>query len=276
MANVYEIVTNKIIEKLESGNIPWRKPWQNINAVNWVTQKPYRGINTLLLDPGEYATFKQIRQAGGKVKKGAKGHIVVFWTWIEKEELKTGKCEKIPFLKYYTVFEINTQVEGLNSKREIIEFKHDPITQGEEIIINFVGKPEITFKPDGAYYKPIDDIVNMPPMKNFNNISEYYSTFFHELVHSTGHQNRLNRKEIIELNAFGSEDYSKEELVAELGASMLCNIAKIDNDTIENSVAYIQSWLKVLKDDKTLIIKAAGKAQKAVDHILNIKIEEPI
>lgn len=272
---IYEMVTNKIIEKLEQGIIPWRKPWTGqAQAVNWKTQKPYRGINTMLLDAGEYATFKQITEAGGKVKKGAKSEIVVFWKFLEKEN-EEGEKENIPMLRYYRVFNIETQVEGLKSKRgEVGTFEHNKMEECENIIKGYVGKPSLSFKNDGAYYTPSMDNVNMPPMKHFPKLEEYYSTFFHELVHSTGHKDRLGREGVTGTTYFGSETYSKEELVAELGAQMLCSIAGINNEPIiDNSASYIGSWLKKLKDDKTLLVKAGGQAQKAVDHILNIKWE---
>lgn len=272
--NVYEIVTNKIIEKLEEGVIPWRKPWVNGGAVNWKTQKPYRGINTMLLEPGEYATFKQIKEAGGKIKKGEKSHIVVFWKWIEKEDEETEKVEKFPILRYFKVFEINTQVEGLESKRSTESFEHDPIEEGEKILEGFMDKPSLSWKEGSAYYQPFPDHVNVPPMKDFKKVEEYYSTLFHELVHSTGHKDRLNRKEVNGTHAFGSEDYSREELVAEMGAAMLCGVAGIDNSTIDNSASYIQSWLRALKEDSKMVVIAGARAQKAVDYILGGDLHE--
>jgi len=271
--NVYEIVTNKIIEQLEQGVIPWRKPWTNVNAVNWVTQKPYRGINTMLLQPGEYATFKQIVDAGGKVKLGEKSQIVVFWKWIDKENEETGKPEKIPFLRYYRVFEINTQVEGLQSKRENASFEHNPIEEAEAVVKSYINCPTYSFNSGDAYYLPPMDHINVPPMKDYKNIDEYYCTFFHEMVHSTGHKSRLNRPGIIEKASFGDEIYSKEELVAEMGASMLCAISGIDSSTIQNSASYISSWLRVLKGDSRLVVQAAAQGQKAADYILGTKFE---
>ena len=272
--NVYEIVTNKIVEQLEKGVIPWRKPWTNANAVNWKTQKAYRGINTMLLEPGEYATFKQIAEAGGKVKKDAKSHIVVFWKWLEKEN-EEGKKEKIPFLKYYRVFEINTQVEGLQSKRETDTFDHDPIEKAEDIYKGYINSPDYTFLPGQAVYYPSLDKINCPPIEDFKVAEEFYSVLFHEMVHSTGHQSRLKRSGITaKAIAFGDEVYSKEELVAEMGAAMLCGVAGIDNHTIENSASYIQSWLRELKDDKRLVVQAAAQAQKASDYILGVKHQE--
>lgn len=271
--NIYEIVTNKVIEKLEAGIIPWRKPWINGGAVSWKTQKAYRGINAMLLEEGEYATFNQIKEAGGKVKKGAKSEIVVFWKWIEKEDKESGEKENIPFLKYYRVFEINTQCEGLESKRSGESFDHDPIEKCEEIVKGYINSPTYSFEAKGAWYKRGMDHINVPPMKDFPKLEEYYSTFFHEMIHSTGHKSRLNRDGITAIASFGSETYSKEELVAEMGSTMLCGVAGIDNNTIENSAAYLQSWLRALKDDKTLLVKAGSQAQKASDHILGIKFE---
>lgn len=268
-ASVYEIVTNQIIEKLESGVIPWQKPWVNGGAVNWKTQKPYRGINTFLLEDGEYATFKQIKEAKGHIKKGEQSHIVVFWKWIEKEDGNNdGKKTRIPFLRYYRVFEINTQVEGLKSKRKEQQFEHEPIVECEKVVKGYHNSPTIAWQSGRAYYRPDDDFISVPPLKDFREKEEYYSTLFHEMIHSTGHESRLNRKGIEQVAMFGSETYSKEELLAEMGASMLCGVTGISNRTIDNSAAYIKSWLRALKDDKTMVVKAAGQAQKAADYIL--------
>lgn len=266
--SVYEMVTNQIIEKLESGVVPWRKPWTSASAVNWVTQKAYRGINVMLLEPGEYATFKQISEAGGKVKKGESGHIVVFWKWLEKEN-DEGKIEQIPMLRYYKVFEINTQVEGLESKRkDIQEFENDPVEEAEKIVNGYINAPTYSFQPGEAYYQPFFDKITMPPIKHFHSANEFYSTLFHEMIHSTGHKSRLNREGITAKASFGSELYSKEELVAEMGAAMLCGISGIVNETIDNSASYINGWLRALKNDKRLVVTAAAQAQKASDLIL--------
>lgn len=276
--DIYEMVTKQITDQLEKGVIPWRKPWNNAGtSVNWVTQKPYRGINTLLLqDGGEYATFKQINDAGGRVKDGEHGHIVVYWLWKniidEETEEITGRFAK-PF--YYKVFEINTQVEGLKSKRNIETYEHNPIEKAEAIFKGYVNSPDYTFNSGKAVYYPTLDKINCPPIKDFKIAEEYYSTLFHEMVHSTGHKSRLHRDGITTSGvAFGDEVYSKEELVAELGASMLCGMAGIDNHTIENSASYIDSWLRALKNDKKLLIQASSQAQKAADYILGVTFEE--
>lgn len=271
---VYKMVTDKIIEKLEQGIVPWRQPWQNAGAVNWKTQKPYRGVNVFLLDPGEYATFKQIQEAGGKVKKGEKSHLVVFWKWLDIEDQDTGEEKRIPFLQYYRVFEINTQCEGMKSKRKDVKFEHNPIEQAEKIKEGYQSCPPITFAPGRAFYQPNQDKISIPDISDYAKKEEYYSTMFHEMIHSTGHKSRLNRPGITQTAAFGSEAYSKEELVAEIGAAMLCGIAHIDNNTIDNSAAYVGSWLRKLKDDNTLVVQAAAQAQKAADYIQGISYKD--
>ncbi len=274
---IYEMVTERIIQKLEHGVIPWRKPWNSSNqAVSWKTQKPYRGVNALLLDPGEYATFNQIQEAGGKVKKGAKGHLIVFWKWLDIENAETGEIEKVPFLRYYKGFEINTQCEGIKSKSKDAEpIHHDPIESAEVIIKGYQDAPPITFAPGKAYYVPAEDTISVPAITDYNIKQEYYSTLFHEMIHSTGHKKRLNRPGVTDkAAAFGTETYSKEELVAEMGAAMLCGVAGIENHTIENSASYISSWIRQLKGDPKLAVTAASAAQKAADYIQGVTYQD--
>ncbi|AVX40769.1 Antirestriction protein ArdC (plasmid) [Carboxydocella thermautotrophica] len=270
MSKVYEIVTERIIKKLEQGTVPWRQPWRNAIAVNWKTQKPYRGINCFLLEPGEYATWNQIMEAGGKVRpeEAKKFQIVVFWKWLEKEDGETGEIDRVPLLRYYKVYEINRQCEGLESRRKDEIFEHDPIEEAEKILAGYKDAPRIEYQSGQASYNPHSDSIKVPPLQDYRKAEEYYCTLFHELVHSTGHLKRLNRPGFAEIAAFASETYSKEELIAELGAAMLCAMARIDNSTIDNSASYIASWLRKLKNDKRLIVQAAASAQKAVDYIL--------
>jgi len=279
--NVYEIVTQKIIDQLEKGTIPWRKPWNKTNcAVSWDNQRPYTGINAFILPQGEYATFNTISKNGGKVKKGEKSHIVVFWKMIPSEKTNpiNNKIEKttIPLLRYYNVFEINTQCEGLTSKRKAFDnIQHDKIQACEEIIIEYQNKPAI-YNGNEAYYKPITDEVFVPDIDQYEVKEEYYSTLFHELAHSAGHKSRLNRKGITEASRFGSEAYSQEELVAEMTSAFLCGYAEIENHTLKNSANYIQSWIRKLqnKDSEKWLVYAASQAKKASNYILNIKEEK--
>ena len=269
--SVYEIVTNKIIDELEKGNIPWRKPWRTEgNAINQITRKAYRGINSLLLSGGEYLTFKQITELNGKVKKGEKSHLVVFWKQLEIEN-DDGEQKTIPLLRYYNVFSIH-QTEGINSKLPPIELDDiNPIEKAENIVTEYTNRENIKIinnDINGAFYRPSDDIINLPKIKQFENSEKYYSTAFHEMAHSTGHEKRLNR--LKKQAAFGSESYSKEELVAEISSAYMCEFAGLDTGkTIENTAAYINSWKKRLKEDSKLIVLAAGAAEKATEYILS-------
>ena len=280
-ANVYEIVTARIIAELEKGNIPWRwqRPWTGVRsgAFNRISKKPYSLINQMLLQhSGEYATFKQWSELGGHVKKGEKSEIVVFWKIFEAEETKpeTGEKEtkKIPLLRYYNVFHIS-QVEGVEPlASEQLNDEIEPIEEADKIITDYINIEHLNFtecKSHRAYYRPSDDSVVVPLKEQYKNINEYYSTTFHELTHSTGHKNRLNRLESGTVAAFGSETYSKEELVAEIGSASLMNIVGIETPkTFKNSTAYIQSWLQVLKNDNKFIVSASSRAEKAVNCIL--------
>lgn len=271
MKNLYEKVTNRIIDQLEKGVVPWQKMYNTGGLpTNWKTGKYYRGINILLLEAGEYATFKQISEAGGKVKKGERGHLVVFWKIIEKEDEESDEIVKIPILKKYVVFEINTQVEGLNSKRDLKEYDHEIQNNPHSVTKDYMEKNQIQLRNTmkNPCYIPSVDEVKMPPLKFYNNSSAYYKELMHELIHSTGHKSRLKREGIIGKINFGSNTYSKEELIAEIGASMLAVRTGLQEEQIENSASYIDNWLSVLKGDSTFIVKASQHAQKAVDYIL--------
>lgn len=277
---IYQQITDQIIAKLEAGVVPWQKPWNaGDSAVSWLTQKPYRGVNQLLLTKGEYATFNQVRKSGGHVKKGGKATRIIFWSMLERKNKETGETDRIPFPKIYHVFEINGQCEGLGSKRKAPEESAGiaPIEAAQKIAEGYLSRgaaPVLRHEGSRAYYRPSADRICMPSRKDFKKAEGYYETLFHEMTHSTGHASRLKRDGITDVIAgFGSVTYSKEELVAEIGTAMLCGVAGISDMTIDNSAAYIGSWLKALKDDNRLIISAASKAQKAADYILGIKYD---
>jgi antirestriction protein ArdC len=275
---VYEIITNKIIEKLEQGVIPWQKPWRGTGLPkNFITKKLYRGINIFLLHMQGYGspywlTFKQVKELKGCVRQGEKGTLIVYWNWhkvvIQQMEEEIEKLA--PFLRYYKVFNVE-QCEGL--KIAIPENKNNfnPIAECEKVVRQMPNPPIIKQGKREAYYLPTEDIINIPRPALFKNEQEYYCALYHEIIHSTGHQKRLNRKGAAELNGFGSKEYSKEELIAEIGASYLCAYTGIENKTIDSSAAYIKGWLEKLDNDKRLIIIAAAKAQRAVDYVLNRK-----
>ncbi|MBZ5697656.1 MAG: ssDNA-binding domain-containing protein [Acidobacteriia bacterium] len=273
MPTAYEIVTESIIKQLESGVAPWRKPWRTEPPANLVSKKEYRGINIFLLASLGYGsrywiTYRQAQALGGSVTKGQHGSKVVFWKIDEyrKENKETGETEnhKSILLRYYTVFNLE-QCEGIKSP-EPHQVIH-PIKQCEHIVNSIPNPP--SFEQDSrAFYRPSTDTVGMPRRSAFDSAEKYYSTLFHELTHSTGHPSRVGREGIMEHNPFGSEDYSKEELVAEMGAAMLCGVAGIESQTLDDSVSYLQSWIKRLKSDSRLIVSAASQAQKAADYIL--------
>lgn len=279
--DVYQKVTDRILEMMSQGIIPWNKPWHGglDGAISYTTGKPYSLLNQLLLGrEGEYLTFKQVEAAKGKVKKGAKSQMVVFFKQIaykEYERNDKGEMEEVtktvPVLRYYNVFHIE-DCEGIQSKLpEKPVCTLSPIESAEKIVNTYYEREACTLhiqKSDRAFYAPALDSVTVPLLEQFDSEAEYYSTLFHETTHSTGHKSRLNRQEIQE-GFFGNDPYAKEELVAELGAAFLCHTAGIDCEkATKNSAAYIQSWSKRFKEDKRLIVSAASRAEKAVRFIL--------
>ena len=270
--DIYGEITNRIIAEMEKGEIPWKKPWMAAGvAVSHTTGKAYSLLNQMLLGrAGEYLTFKQVQTEGGYVRKGEKAHMIVFWTWLDREDEETGETTQVPFLKYYNVFHID-QCEGISAKHtasmpEVVEAD----AEAETIIADYVKREGVKMENregNEAFYQPALDRIILPLMKQFKETAEYYSTAFHEMVHSTGHMKRLAR-----LDApahFGSESYSKEELIAEIGSSALVHHCGLETpESFKNSTSYVQNWLQVLKDDKRFIVSAAGKAEKAVNFIL--------
>lgn len=270
--NVYEKITEQILAQLEKGTVPWRKPWRTALPKNLVSGKPYRGINTLMLGvqgfgSAYWATFRQAEKLGGTVKKGEHGTLVVFTNWFEVVDKKTGEEKEVPFLKSYVVFNL-AQTTGIEAPAEEQKAPVSPIALCEEVVSGMADKPRIGF--DGgsrAYYSPLTDSVHLPAQTRFESAEGYYGTLFHELVHSTGHAKRLARKGVAQVSGFGTESYSQEELVAEIGAAFLCGTNGIDTGNVENSASYIAGWLKSLKDDRKLVVVAAAQAQRAVDYI---------
>ena len=277
--DIYAEVTSRIIAEMEKGVIPWKKPWiASGKCVSHATGKPYSLLNQMLLGrPGEYVTFNQCQQAGGRIKKGAKSQMVVFWKWIEQEDEETGEKKEVPFLRYFNVFHID-ECEGLTAKyvQPLPALPEDlPETKiAEDVIYEYLSREGVKLaheQGDRAFYRPSTDEVVLPIRKQFTSAAEYFSTAFHELVHSTGHKSRLDRLE--KTAFFGTEAYSKEELIAEIGAAALVNHSGLETaNTLKNSAAYIRNWLTVLKNDKRFIVSAAGKAEKAVHLILGTAV----
>lgn len=292
MMDVFQIITDRIVAELEQGTIPWQKPWSGVQgAISHTTGRRYSLLNQMLLGcrSGEFVTFKEAQREGGHIKKGEKASMIVFWKFVENAKRDNadnivhdakGKpvMERVPFLSYYNVFHID-QSENIQPR-----FAQEP-TQGaplssdaaaDQIVEDYVRHSGVTLtiqRSDRAYYSPSSDNVTVPELAQYTSVSEYYSTLFHELTHSTGHASRLNR--LSDEASFGSESYSKEELITELGAAFLVNHVGLETDgSFRNSAGYIQSWLKALKNDKRLIVSAAGKADKAVAMILNSEVAQ--
>lgn len=283
--NVYEIITQRILDEINKGTLPWHRPWKTVDGeepTNLSSRKAYRGLNRFLLSlvPYErpfFVTYKQAQEMGGNVKQGEKGHQVIFWKreLYNKKNETTGESETVNgfLLRYYTVFNI-AQCDGLEkwtpTKPEYNPVDLLPIERAESIARHYPSAPAVRYKAQSrAYYSPSDDTIVLPERWQFISPAEYYSTLFHELTHSTGHKDRLNRSTLTDLVCFGDTNYSKEELVAELGAAFLCGEAGIENEAaLKNSAAYIDGWRRKLSQDSRLIIQAASHAQKAADHIL--------
>lgn len=292
--NTYELVTKRIIEKMQNGIIPWQRPWifkeQKVDeqlakrvAFNRITKRIYSNTNQCILNhAGEYATFKQWTELGGKIRKGAKAEIVIFWKWLEeavtdKDEdgNEVVKIKKTPLLRYYQVFHISDVdgVEPLTNFEPDESAQFDDEQTAEEIIGLYQERErlQIYFSGNQAFYSPLSDSVTIPQKFKFKkNGAEFYSTVFHELAHSTGHKSRLDR--LTGTAHFGNEEYSKEELVAEISAASI--LAKLNIETessLTNSTAYLQSWIRVLQNDTRLFVIASTQADKAVDYIFNGK-----
>lgn len=288
MANrIYEMVTQHIITKVEkaiqSGDIlPWKKPWVYAAAPrNYVTQLAYRGVNTLLLDSGEYLTWNQFcdlqkHNPDLKIHKGCHQQIVVYFNFSEREkEILNAKGEteikqqKVPYLKYYHVFSVK-DIDGLPSKQKDLKFDFAPNIAAQTAFDNYVNREKIRVNyqnGDKACYSPFADTITLPKSESFKRSEAFYGTAYHEAVHSTGAKNRLDR---LKHNHFGDQEYSKEELTAEMGASMLCARFGILTPSEEsNSVAYMRGWITALHDNPSWLVGASSAAEKAVKFILN-------
>lgn len=282
---VNEIITNNLIEKIEKeGILPWHKPWNTFGFgnfhSNFYSKKPYRGLNRMITSMSDFtcpfwATFKQISDHKGSVKAGEHSTIVVFWKRVTAKSNDTIPDDDNPksyfLLRYYRIFNLE-QTEGIDYNVNTEPTSLTPIEEIDSDITDYSTRSgvKIAIKTsDSAYYSPTLDNIVCPKLDQYTNINEYYSTIFHEIIHSTGHKSRLKRFDGSDSSIFGSESYSKEELVAELGSAFLRNrygiLTEVDS---KNSAAYLKSWVSRLKNDHNLIIKAGGAAQKAYDYVV--------
>jgi len=283
--HIYDLITQRILDHLAHGTVPWHRPWHAGGLPkNLLTQKPYRGVNVWLLAAQPYTspywlTFLQAQELGGRVRRGEKGTPVIFWKLRqEMREEETGEGIRgkhcAPVLRAYTVFNTD-QCElpaSLTARLAMPQAQAlDPIQACDHVVEHMPQRPAIVHEEPRAYYAPGRDWVNLPAPHLFDHAADYYATLFHELTHSTGHASRLARPTVVNRCPFGSAAYSQEELVAEMGAAFLCGHCGIENTILDNSAAYIQSWLTVLRHESRLLIHAAAQAQQAVDFILGTR-----
>lgn len=286
--DIYQEITDRIVEHLESGQLPpWRQPIKRPGGdpfpKNLATGKAYRGVNVFMLgltawtegyDSQYWLTFRQARDRGGQVRKGEKGSLVTFWRQYEKTDEATDETTVLPVLRHYIVFNVD-QIERIKAPElgEIDLSEFSPIAEAEKILAGYAGGPPVKHRGGRAAYLPRADRIEIAAPERFESSEAYYATLFHEVTHSTGHSSRLARGLDDRLAPFGSPDYSKEELVAEMGSAFLCAVAGISPPTIEQSAAYLQGWLREFKNDKRLIVQAAGKAQRAADLVLGAEFD---
>lgn len=284
--DIYQAVTDRMVSALASGTVPWVKPWRTGAGlpVSMSTGRPYRGVNPFLLgltaQAGGYTspswgTYRQIAELGGQVRRGEKSTMIVFWKRLRVADRSAPDGQPatkiIPMLRYFNVF-CADQADDLPARYFPSPGEAVPAESAEVILKGYLGRlgaPKFTHQGKaGAWYMPTTDTIKIPPMADYASEDHYYSVAFHEATHSTGHKSRCNRPGIAQIDHFGSDQYSREELVAQMGASMLSALAGTETDaTFANSAAYVASWLAVLKADSKLAVQAAGLAQRACDHI---------
>lgn len=277
--NVHQLVTERIVAKIERAiannePLPWQRPFvfDSDRPRNYVTQQRYHGVNCLLLEHGEFLTWNQIcdlqkSNPSIHLRKGSSSLPVIYYNVMDRVDDTTGEVKKSAYLRYYNVFSV-ADVEGIVPHTPQ-EFHNKIDSTAEELVIDYLNREHICLHSQygkTAAYSPSSDTITMPLVSQFKSPEAYISTLFHEAAHSTGHEKRLNRNI---KNRFGDEAYSKEELVAELSACILSGYLGIESDFSEkNSIAYMRSWLKALKDNVTWIVSASSQAEKAAEYII--------
>jgi antirestriction protein ArdC len=286
--DIYELITARFIEQLKKGTVPWQKPWMGVQ--NIVSKKPYRGINALILGGSDFEspywlTLKQAHDLGGKVKKGETATPVIYYKLFEKRDDQgnlilgnNGRPTRIPFIRWSNAFNLD-QTEGIAPPAQtqaVVQNPLHPLEKAAKIVEEAKTCP-IYHTGFAAVYSPGEDVIRMPAQKTFRSPESYYQTLFHEMTHSTGHASRLDREGVTLPIKFGSERYSKEELIAELGASFLSNEAGILNQVqFDNSAAYLGSWIEKFQNDPKMIFTASSQAQRSTDFILGVEQKESI
>lgn len=288
-SDYYDQVTNRIIELLEGDVVPWRRTWGVYGlAKNYATNRLYSGINALLLNSTHhpipfFMTWKQLKEKKGRVIKGAKAHKVYYYNRVYRDEsdnkISFEEAQKLKaldkrvkfraFLRQYNVFNVE-DIEEIDFEFPEVELHdNEKIANCEAVMASMKEPPEFRYVDNSLFYYSVADYINLPPIEHFASSEDYYNGLFHEVSHWTGHKSRLNRPGIVEGYAFGTPGYAKEELIAEISAAFICGTVGIDRTEVtENTTAYINGWLKILREDKTFIMKVASEAQKSADFIL--------
>ncbi len=279
-STLYTRVTQQIEATLSKGVVPWRKPWKGRAYLpcNAISKRPYSGVNLLLLSLAPFAnhrwiTARQANELGGHIRKGERGSLVVFWKILEKEATDAESKRSIPLLRYFHVFNIE-QVEGIAFEDAPAAPTINRIEEAEQAVRNMPDPPRLIGHQASAFYRPSDDTVAMPRIERFDSADHYYATLMHELGHSTGHPSRLNRPGVASTAMFGSEDYSREELVAELASAFVCAEIGLDNSLIDNAASYVNGWLNALNRDPKAIVLASSQARHAADFIMGRHLQE--
>ena len=278
--DIYQIITDRFVAQLERGTVPWQRPW--ISPQNMASQKPYHGVNifTLACEEREspfWLTYRQASELGGNVKPGEKSTPVVYWQMLERQDKNgtvmlnsNGRPEVMPFIRWSNVFNIE-QTQGIQQPELSIETVQQPALDKAKAILDSANFCQIkkNGQNDRAVYCPATDTIEIPSVKRFPNKADWFHTIFHELGHSTGSADRLNREGIAEKIEPGSEKYAKEELIAELCASFLSNEAGTLGDVqFKNSSSYLKSWITRLQNNPKVIVMACAAAQKACRFVL--------
>jgi antirestriction protein ArdC len=296
--DAYKMAADAVLAAMDRGTIPWRMPWtQGPGAIprNLASGRPYRGINVFLLAMVGYPspfwlTFKQAKTLGGQVRKGEKSTTAILWKQTKKR-LKTpadvaaakaggdtirkdekGQYVLLVLARTFALFNV-AQVDGLQDVPQVErigEAEWSPAQAAEAVAAGYEDGPTVGEGGNSASYNPARDHVQMPDRGRFQEATDWHATLFHELAHSTGHEDRLNRPDLVDPKAtFGSKKYAREELTAEMAAAMLCTVAGINAAPLtERHAAYVQHWAERIGEDPKLVVIAAQRAQKAADRIL--------
>lgn len=291
-AAVYELVTERFVKALEAGTAPWQMPWLMRAHKNGMSGYTYKGINRLLTalsaheaeSRGEtfthlWLTLKQANKLGGRVRKGERSTIVILWKPVERDTGEVDEdgekvTERIWLLRYYRVFNY-AQTEGVTLPKKVAAEldgndhgePDEKERRAEAVWAEWADKP-VEQESTTAWYRPQTDTIGLPPRALFHSPAAFWATRFHEGIHATGHESRLDRDGVTGTDGFAGEKYSREELVAEMGSAfLLAEVGLLNDKVFDNSAAYLAGWLKALKEDGRLVVSAATKAERAARYI---------